>query len=293
MKKVLSMIGNIALYLGVFYALLYLLRSTYNYEVTLSFAKFLDRNPAMFMAVLFTLITLVYMLIFRIKGWIWPHAEKSLFRASGFKRLRASRVMLMIGLGLAGSLFSIGLIVIDDIARQFPSIPALVDDSIRGDSIWYVILGAGLIGPAYEEILFRGLIFNELRRVMPVYIALLLQAAAYAYFQPSMALSVISIGSGLIYGALYLRTGSLWAPILVQNTTMGTIFLFKYIGFYEWFGKLGDVWLYIITVLCLAALIGGTVYVWRTSGNGGIGVRAGQGLPDDAQSDSTKGGLTV
>lgn len=268
MKKVLMMIGNIALYIGVFYALLYLLRSTYNYEATLSFAKFLDRNPAMFMAVLFTLITLVYMLIFRIKAWIWPNAERSLFRASGFRKLSASRVLLMVGLGLAGSLFSIGLIVIDDIANQFPSIPFLVDDLIRGDSILYVILGAGLIAPAFEEILFRGLIFGELRRVMPVYVALVLQAAAYAYFQPSAALSVISIGSGLIYGALYLRTGSLWAPILVQNTAMGTIFLFKYIGFYEWYGKLSDALLYILTALFLAALVGGALYVWRTSGSG-------------------------
>ncbi|RJX41195.1 CPBP family intramembrane metalloprotease [Paenibacillus pinisoli] len=268
MKKVLTMIGNIALYIGVFYALLYLLRSTYNYEATLSFAKFLDRNPAMFMAVLFTLITLVYMLIFRIKAWIWPNAERSLFRASGFRKLSASRVLLMVGLGLAGSLFSIGLIVIDDIANQFPSIPFLVDDLIRGDSILYVILGAGLIAPAFEEVLFRGLIFGELRRVMPVYVALVLQAAAYAYFQPSAALSVISIGSGLIYGALYLRTGSLWAPILVQNTAMGTIFLFKYIGFYEWYGKLSDALLYILTALFLAALVGGALYVWRTSGSG-------------------------
>ncbi|GAB6989813.1 CPBP family intramembrane glutamic endopeptidase [Paenibacillus pini] len=291
MKKVFSVIGNIALYLGVFYALLYLLRSTYNYEVTLSFAKFLDRNPAMFMAVLFTLITLVYMLIFLIKGRIWPQEDKNLFRASGFKRLSVSRAFLMIGLGLAGSLFSIGLIVIDHIARQFPSIPALVDDTIRGDSIGYVILGAGLIGPAFEEILFRGLIFRELRRVMPVYIALLLQAAAYAYFQPSAALSVISIGSGMIYGSLYLRTGSLWAPILVQNTAMGTIFLFKYIGFYEWFNKFGDVSLYIITSLCLVALIGGSVYVWRTSS--GIAAREGQALTADAPLDTTKGGLNV
>ncbi|REK76179.1 CPBP family intramembrane glutamic endopeptidase [Paenibacillus paeoniae] len=268
MKKVLTMIGNIALYLGVFYALLYLLRSTYNYEVTLSFAKFLDRNPAMFMAVLFTVITLVYMLIFRIKAWIWPNAERNLFRASGFKKLSASRVLLMVGLGLAGSLFSIGLIVIDDIANQFPSIPFLVDDLIRGDSILYVILGAGLIAPAFEEILFRGLIFGELRRVMPLYVALVLQAGAYAYFQPSAVLSVISIGSGLIYGALYLRTGSLWAPILVQNTAMGTIFLFKYIGFYEWYDKLGDVALYILTVLFLAALVGGSIYVWRNPGSG-------------------------
>ncbi|MFF2886825.1 CPBP family intramembrane glutamic endopeptidase [Paenibacillus sp. NPDC057967] len=268
MKKVLTMIGNIALYLGVFYALLYLLRSTYNYEVTLSFAKFLDRNPAMFMAVLFTLITLVYMLIFRIKGWIWPNAERNLFRAAGFKKLSASRVLLMIGLGLAGSLFSIGLIVIDDIANLFPSIPFLVDDLIRGDSILYVILGAGLIAPAFEEVLFRGLIFGELRKVMPLYVALVLQAAAYAYFQPSAVLSVISIGSGLIYGVLYLRTGSLWAPILVQNTAMGTIFLFKYVGFYEWYDKLGDVALYILTALFLAALLGGSLYVWRTSGSG-------------------------
>lgn len=289
MKKVLTMIGNIALYLGVFYALLYLLRSTYNYEVTLSFAKFLDRNPAMFMAVLFTLITLVYMLIFWIKRLIWPRAEGNLFRAAGFRKLSVSRVLLMVGIGLAGSLFSIGLIVIDDIATRFPSIPALVDDLIRGDSILYVILGAGLIAPAFEEILFRGLIFGELRRVMPVYVALVLQAAAYAYFQPSAALSVISIGSGLIYGALYLRTGSLWAPILVQNTAMGTIFLFKAVGFYEWYGKLGDIALYILTALFLVALVGGSLYVWRTSGGSDKETRSGGALTANAPSAAKKG----
>nr|WP_245339065.1 type II CAAX endopeptidase family protein [Paenibacillus shirakamiensis] len=284
------MLGNIAMYFGVFYALLYLLRSTYNFEVTLSFAKFLSRNQAMFMAVLFTLITLVYLLIFRIKGWIWPHADNNLFRVAGFRRLSAPRVWLMVGMGLAGSLFSIGLIVIDDIAQLFPSVPALVDDLIKGDSAVYVIMGAGILGPTFEELLFRGLLFRELRKVMPVYVALVLQAAAYAYFQPSMALSVISIGSGIIYGSLYLRTRSLWAPILVQITAMSTIFLLKYAGFYAWYDKLNEGVLYFITAVCLMALIGGSIYVWRTSDQGHDWIRVAKARMADTPSAAPKGG---
>ncbi|MBH5318585.1 CPBP family intramembrane metalloprotease [Paenibacillus sp. GSMTC-2017] len=262
-KKIIFMFGNIAIYLGVFYAFLYLLRSTYNYEFTADFAKFLDINPAMFMAVLFTAILLVYMVVFRVKRMLWPEQKQTLFQASGFRRIELRDASLMLAMGLAGCLFSICLIEINVIARHFPSIPYLVDDLIRGDSILYVILGAGLIAPIFEEILFRGLIYGQLRSVMPVFGALLLQTLLYAYFQPSLSLSFIGFGSGLIYAILYIRIGTIWAPIIVQTTAMSLIFILKDAGFYEVMDGLGEPVLYILAVLSLFFLLGATFVVWR------------------------------
>ncbi|OAB42548.1 CPBP family intramembrane glutamic endopeptidase [Paenibacillus antarcticus] len=267
MKKILLMIGNIALYLGIFYAVLFLLRATYQWEVTTGLAKFMDYNPAMFMGVLSAVILLLYMLLFRLKKSIWPGQGQTLFQASRFKRISLKNTMFMFGMGLAGCLFSIGLMEIDFIARNFPSIPGLVNDMMRSESILFVILGVGLLGPIYEEILFRGLIYKHLRSVMPMIAAIIVQAAIYAYFQPSLSLSAIGLGSGIIYAILCIRLSSIWAPIIVQTSAMSLIFIAKYVGFYETLNKLGEGMLYVITIVSLLSLLAGTVYVWR-SGNG-------------------------
>ncbi|WP_044877450.1 CPBP family intramembrane glutamic endopeptidase [Paenibacillus sp. IHBB 10380] len=267
MKKILLMIGNIALYLGIFYAVLFLLRETYQWEATAGFARFLDYNPAMFMAVLSGSILLLYMLLFRLKRSIWPGQVQTLFQTSGFKRISLKNTLFMFGMGLAGCLFSIGLMEIDLVARNFPSIPGLVNDMMRSDSILFVILGVGLLGPIYEEILFRGLIYNHLRSVMPMITAIIVQAAVYAYFQPSLSLSAIGLGSGIIYAILCIRLSSIWAPIILQTSAMSLIFIAKYVGFYEAVDKLGEGMLYVITIVSLLSLLAGTVYVWR-NGNG-------------------------
>jgi len=266
-KKILLMIGNIALYLGIFYAVLFLLRATYQWEATTGFAKFLDYNPAMFMAVLSGSILVLYMLLFRLKKSIWPGQGQTLFQASRFKRISFKNTVFMFGMGLAGCLFSIGLMEIDLVVRNFPSIPGLVNDMMRSDSIVFVILGVGLLGPIYEEILFRGLIYKHLRSVMPMIAAIILQAAIYAYFQPSLSLSAIGLGSGIIYAILCIRLSSIWAPIIMQISAMSLIFIAKYVGFYEAVDKLGEGMLYVITIVSLLSLLAGTVYVWR-NGNG-------------------------
>ncbi|MFD0589642.1 CPBP family intramembrane glutamic endopeptidase [Paenibacillus sp. GCM10027627] len=266
MKKFLLMVGNIALYLGIFYALMYLLRSTYNYEATFKFAKYLEVNPSMFVAVLFSSILVVYVIVFWIKSLIWRNRKQSLFAASGFRKLGLKDAGLMFAMGLAGCLFSIGLIEIDYVAERFPSIPHLVDDLIRGDSIWLVVLGAGFIGPIYEEILFRGLIYGQFRNVMPMYAALVLQALVYAYFQPSLALSVIGLGSGFIYAIMYVRLSSLWAPIIIQVTAMSLIFVAKDAGWYDAIDKLGEPALYVITILSLLVFLAIAFSVWRRGG---------------------------
>ncbi|QGG55486.1 type II CAAX prenyl endopeptidase Rce1 family protein [Paenibacillus sp. B01] len=239
MKKIAFAIARIAFYLGVFYALLYGLNHLYRIDWTAPFVELLGRNPALFMATLFASITLVYALAFAGVRRLTRGGSPSLAEAAGLHRLPAGAALGCALIGVLGCLFSIGLIEIPAVAEAYPSIPALVDDLLRGDHLLLAILGAGLVAPAYEELLFRGLILRELRGMMPAAAALLLQALAYAYFQPSPALSVIGFGSGLLYGYLRISLNSLWAPILVQITAMSLIFAAKPAGVYEAVGSLG------------------------------------------------------
>ncbi|QJC51346.1 CPBP family intramembrane metalloprotease [Paenibacillus albicereus] len=275
MRKTALAIVRIALYLGVFYAMLYLLNHLYRIDAAAPFVEFLGRNPAMFMAVLFASITAVYALGFAAVRLGTRGRSPSLAEAAGLRRLPAGAALACILIGALGCLFSIGLIETEAVASRFPSIPALVDDLLRGDHLLLAILGAGLIAPAYEELLFRGLILRELRGFLPLAAALLLQALAYAYFQPSLALSFIGFGSGLLYGILRLALNSLWAPILVQITAMSLIFAARPLGAYEAVGALGDAGALGIAVVSLLLMVAAAGWLWRHY--------ASHRLPDDSR----------
>ena len=46
-------------------------------------------------------------------------------------------------------------------------------------NIILAILGVGIIGPIIEEIIFRGLIFNELKNIMPVSVVIIAQGILF------------------------------------------------------------------------------------------------------------------
>lgn len=83
------------------------------------------------------------------------------------------------------------------------------------DGVWLVayVLFAGVIFPAFEELTFRGMLLGALLRVMPVAAAVAVSAAAFAAMHFSISAMPIYFGSGLYFGYLFIRTGSLWPCI--------------------------------------------------------------------------------
>ena len=74
----------------------------------------------------------------------------------------------------------------------------------------------GIVGPIFEEILFRGLIFGELRKITPVKIALVIQALLFGAYHLNLVQGVYAFLLGLLIGYVYYRSNSIIAPILMH-----------------------------------------------------------------------------
>jgi membrane protease YdiL (CAAX protease family) len=74
--------------------------------------------------------------------------------------------------------------------------------------------------PVFEELTFRGFIFNALLRYMPVWLAVLLSATlfGFAHFAPGNAGAIVPlIAGGAVLAVVYYRSGSLVASMITHS----------------------------------------------------------------------------
>jgi hypothetical protein len=80
---------------------------------------------------------------------------------------------------------------------------------------WWIAGMAVIAAPLFEEFIFRGIIFQGLRRSWPVSIASVASAAIFAIVHPPVAVLPVFI-LGVVAALSYARTGLLIAPIVVH-----------------------------------------------------------------------------
>ena len=79
--------------------------------------------------------------------------------------------------------------------------------------------------PIFEEILFRGLIFNELKKTINLVLSIIIQALIFGVFHGNLVQGVYTFILGVILSVLYIWLDSIWAPIICHVTYnfMGTL----------------------------------------------------------------------
>ncbi len=98
--------------------------------------------------------------------------------------------------------------------REYEELSSLAF-STETDYLW-LILGIGIAAPVVEELLFRGIIQGELRHAMPEWAAVVIQAILFAAFHMQPIQSSYVLLPGLMLGAAYAWTKSLWVPIIMH-----------------------------------------------------------------------------
>lgn len=90
-----------------------------------------------------------------------------------------------------------------------------------------LVVASGLVlTPLVEEILFRGVLYQALRRTMPVGNAAVISALIFATMHGQLVLFVPFTIMGVILALIYERSGSLLPTILVHACNNGIILLF-------------------------------------------------------------------
>lgn len=73
------------------------------------------------------------------------------------------------------------------------------------------------IGPIFEEILFRGIILNKIKKYMNISLAIIIQATIFALLHMNILQSIDSIIFAIILGIVYVYTESIISTIIVHT----------------------------------------------------------------------------
>lgn len=77
-------------------------------------------------------------------------------------------------------------------------------------------IAIAIAAPLIEEVIFRGLILSELRRYLPVWAAILIQAILFGLIHFNLVQLVFTVIMGVILGLLVVWTKSVWGAVLIH-----------------------------------------------------------------------------
>jgi membrane protease YdiL (CAAX protease family) len=146
--------------------------------------------------------------------------EKTGLKGIGFRRIRGIDLLWAAAFLLVSNLVLAGVsVVLDWVGLKIPGELGLILPKTSTERVLWVILS--LTAGVCEETAFRGYLLTRLRIftgskswVLPLIVASLAFGTGHTY-QGIGGFILISI-YGLMFGLLYIRTGSLWPPIIAH-----------------------------------------------------------------------------
>lgn len=250
MNKYLKMVGNIVLYLGSLIVISVLVGlgtgALIRSEVISGNAyRWLYENQGTLNLVTAVITLCIYLVVFKLK-------KKSLIEFCEIKPINKKSIIMLLGIGLSMGVFTTALTATPFISENYPDIDKTINFFMGSGNIIAVLFSAVLIMPAFEEIVFRGLIFNELKNYIALPIAFLIQNILFALIQPSLPTMIFGFIGGIIFTLGYIWAESLWGAIIIQTSSCFFMMLFRRLGIHMVFRSFSDI---TILILIIAATI--------------------------------------
>ena len=89
-------------------------------------------------------------------------------------------------------------------------------DALYESIPWIQVLGLGVLVPFTEEVIFRGLVFGNLKKYYGTGAAVVFSTLIFALYHGNMIQILYALPMGLLLALVYNRWGMLWAPVLLH-----------------------------------------------------------------------------
>lgn len=213
MKKYLKMIRNIVFFCGIYLVItniisfLYILLDPKLYKANTmeNISKSLMNNIYILTAISSAITFIIYLLVLRNKS-------ENLWARCNFEKIKAPSVFSSVLLAISLSAFSCSMVSL--LQNKFESYKQVSDTIGAAYGSILSMVCIIILAPIFEEILFRGLIFNELKKNINLVTAVILQAIIFALFHGNMLQGIYTFILGIILSILYISTNSIWSNIL-------------------------------------------------------------------------------
>ncbi|SDG00960.1 CAAX protease self-immunity [Fontibacillus panacisegetis] len=259
MKQVGSMALKVGLFLGLYLLVFEVQKWVMAHNQT--YKKLLEGSVPVWLLINFCTLYLLLLAVYGIRNRITKKEKITFFDAAGFRRLGGKDLLQVSIIAVGCAFVFFGLMKLPFLPQfALDHMKAYVDIFGQAELFIFVLIGVGLAGAFMEEIFFRGLVFNQLRRVLPFAAAYLLQALIYSIFQPNLTISIISFFLALIYGFVYTKTGSVWSTIYIAVFVNVFIVSAKETGMIDSIA-LGSLLAYLILVVGFGCIISGLLLI--------------------------------
>jgi membrane protease YdiL (CAAX protease family) len=111
-----------------------------------------------------------------------------------------------------------------------------------------------IAAPLLEEYMFRGAVYKELRHNLPIWAAIIIQAALFGAFHMNLIQGIYAFGLGVILGLICEWTKSIWMSMLLHAS-------FNAVGMAQDYLPLNNDIIYLVIIsISIVALIGSVYY---------------------------------
>lgn len=195
-------------YLGLF--IVGIINITHNYRLN---------SQKMIGNIFITGVIISAIISFFIYWGITSLRKQKIFEICNFKKVKLQYLIVALIMGISINIINeyllTQMIKIEIFKEAFQRFMFLAE-MMRNTNIIISILGIGIIGPVIEEIIFRGLLFDELKKVMPVSLVIIIQGVAFGIYHFNIIQFIYATLIGLLLGVVYALTKNIWPMIIIH-----------------------------------------------------------------------------
>ena len=174
------------------------------------FDAFFARNTNVLLIIASLIALGIFWLIYKMR-------RKSMLKSLNFNKISLSQISGSVFIGGFFSLFLFAFISITSIYRLFPSHGEVVESLIPAEGNFVLIfLSIAIVVPLFEEVMHRGIIYQQLKKALPLPLGIFTQALIFGVFHFNWLQGMYAFVGGIVLALLYEYTKSLWAPILMH-----------------------------------------------------------------------------
>ncbi len=270
--KYLKSFGLALLYLGATYSLFPVI-DWIIYESSLmkfnAYREIIIHNPHIS---LLTWFLISFLILFILTKWI---KKKSIFEYCGLSGISGKEIFIMIYIGIGAFLFNTAAINISFIDKFFPQLDEFVGFNYGMSHIVLGVICSVIVGPIFEEFLFRGLIYKELRNVLPVIPSAVITSILYGVMFFNIPFIVFCFIAGLLYSFVYIQTKTLVPIFVIQFVATFSVLITRRLGIENVISDIGDIYIIPAFIMSILICVSGCYLLWKLRNTRNKGIEEG------------------
>lgn len=163
--------------------------------------------------------------------------RENLFSICKIKKLSLKQVVKTISVILGASCFTTGLV--DILSKKITSYDEVNASLSNPEHLILTFIAIIFVGPIVEEVLFRGLVLNELKKNLNIFVAIIIQGVLFGIYHMNLLQGIYASILGIALGFINYYTGTILSSIIGHMCfnflgTIGLGILLNYFSFLEY-----------------------------------------------------------